>query len=149
KRDRELGGFGMQVPHYKTYVIGRDALFTIADRNELGIAADRELPDRVILLTRPDESRLRKRSAETILRTLWRLLFHTRVHLAVSARQLDEAAIQERIRRIGPTAFNEVRSVLRQEHFLLPPGDDRTVYEEFAALFLELRYFDHRLLPRY
>jgi hypothetical protein len=149
KRDRELGGIGMQVAHYKSYVIGRDALFTIANRNELRIAPDRELPDKVILLARPDESRLRKRSAEKILLAVWRLLFHARIHIAIAGRQLDKAAVQERICRIGPTAFNEVRSVLRQEHFLLPPGDDRTVYEEFAALFFELRYFNRRLLPRY
>jgi hypothetical protein len=31
--------------------------------------------------------------------------------------------------------------VLRQDYFLLPPGDPAAVYEEFAALYLELRCF--------
>src|SRR5262249_8488978 len=47
----------------------------------------------------------------------------------------------------GQAEFDEIRNVLRQERFLLPPRDDRTVYEEFAALFLELKYFASPLLP--
>ncbi len=36
---------------------------------------------------------------------------------------------------------------MRQEKYLLPPYDDRTAYEEFAALFLELRCFANYQLP--
>ena len=55
----------------------------------------------------------------------------------------------QRIQRIGLTEFDEATAVLRQEHFLLPPGDARTTYEEFAAVYLELRYFAPHLLPLY
>src|SRR5262249_6648266 len=51
--------------------------------------------------------------------------------------------------RLGPTEFDAIRAVLRQENFLMPPRDDRTAYAEFAALYLELRYFAPALLPRY
>src|SRR5207253_5803924 len=55
----------------------------------------------------------------------------------------------ERIHRIGQAEFDEIRTVLRQEKFLLPPRDDRTAYEEFAAVFLEMSFFAASLLPRY
>src|SRR5262249_15331115 len=42
---------------------------------------------------------------------------------------------------IGAAEFEEVRSVLWQESYLLPPYDDRTVYVEFAAVYLERRCF--------
>src|SRR5205085_1268642 len=79
----------------------------------------------------------------------WRLLFHARVHAALADRRLGEAAVRERIHRIGQTEFDEIRTVLRQEKYLLPPRDDRTAYEEFAAVYLELTYFAPTLLPRY
>ncbi len=155
KQDRGLSGLGLQVPHYKSYVLGRDALLRIADRDELRIAPGRELPETVILLPQPDPSRLRSRSAASILLVSWRFLFHARVHAALAARNLDAAAVADRVRRLGTTAFSEARSVLQQENFLLPAsgahaeGEGQTVYEEFTAVYLELRYFARHLLPRY
>ena len=164
KQHHGLGGLGLKVPHYKTCVLGRDALLQIADRDALGIQPGRELPATVILLTQPDARSLRSRSAERILLGSWRLLFHARVHAALDSRKLDEATVLDRVRHLGSAVFNEARAVLRQEHFLLPPhptlspsggegrvrgGDEKTVYEEFAAVYLELRYFARHLLPRY
>ena len=68
--------------------------------------------------------------------------------MALQARNLSDG-LRERIQRIGLTEFDEAMAVLRQEHFLLPPGDARTTYEEFAAVYLELRYFAPHLLPLY
>src|SRR5262249_48219666 len=45
------------------------------------------------------------------------------------------------------TEFAEVRTVLGQDRELLPPADDRTVYVEFAAKYLELRHFAPAELP--
>ena len=120
KQDRGFGGLGMQVPHYKSYVIRRDALLCIADRAELGVPPDRDVSETVILLPQPDAARLRSLSPETILRRCWRFLFHARVHLALEARPLDQAAISDRVRRLGSAVFNEARAVLRQDNFLLP-----------------------------
>jgi hypothetical protein len=144
KRDRGLGGPGLQVPHHKSYVLDRDRLLGIADRDELGVDPARELPPTLLLFPRPDSPRDR----EATLLKYWRLLFHARVHFALQVRDTSEG-VQDRIRRIGPTEFDEATAVLRQEHFLLPPGDARTVYEEFAAVYLELRYFAPHLLPVY
>ena len=51
--------------------------------------------------------------------------------------------------QIGATEFTEFEAVLRQENFLLPPGDQQTLYEELASVYLELRFFAPHLLPHY
>lgn len=153
KQDRGLEGLGLQVPHRKSYVIQSGALLRIATREELGLPEDRSLPEALILLPAPYEQDLRDQLPAEVLRDFWRLLFHARIHKALQDRiragQLDDAALRERVRQIGLTEFAEIEAVLRQEHFLLPPGDLGTIYEEFASLYLELKYFQPQLLPRY
>lgn len=153
KADRRLVGIGLRVPHVKSYVIARDALLKLATRDELGLAPGRELPQTVVLLVRPEPDKLAGLSRDEALVLYWRLLFHARVHAALEARlaegRLTEAGVRHRIQRIGPTEFDAVRAVLRQENFLMPPRGDRTAYVEFAALYLELRHFAPSLLPRY
>jgi hypothetical protein len=148
KGDRGVRGPGLQVPHRKSYFIERERLLRIADRDELGIEAGRELPPMLILLPRPDRQRLAARGREAMLLKYWRLLFHARIHLALQAGSAG-GGLRQRIQRIGLTEFDEAAAVLRQEHFLLPPGDSHTIYEEFAAVYLELRHFDPHLLPVY
>jgi hypothetical protein len=150
KKDRGLPGPGLQVPHRKSYVIGRDALLGIATAAELGVPAGRQLPPTVLLFPRPDPGKLRRLPPASTLLKYWRLLFHARVHVAVAKALGDgpaaDAAVRNRVRRLDPTAFAEAREVLRQENFLLPPRDDRRAYEELAAVYLELRCFaPHRL----
>src|SRR5215472_12937879 len=53
KQDCGIAGIGLQVPHRKTYVIGRNALLALADREELGVSAARELPETLVLLGCP------------------------------------------------------------------------------------------------
>jgi hypothetical protein len=153
KKDRGLTGLGLQVPHRKSYVLDRERLLRIADREELGILPNRDLPPTLLLFPRPDAQRLATRDQGVTLRKYWRLLFHARIHVALSQRvaegRLTEADVRERIRQIGTTEFGEATAVLRQENFLLPPDDARAIYEEFAAVYLELRYFAPHLLPTY
>src|SRR5262245_40573523 len=149
KRHRKLAIVGLRVPHRKSYVIGRDALLELADRDELGVEPDRELPDTVLLLERPEPEDLAATPPDDVLVVYWRLLFHARVHATVASRRLTDATVRERIHRVGEAEFDEVRTVLRQEKLLLPPRDDRTIYEEFAAVFVELRYFAPDVLPRF
>ncbi len=54
KKHSGLTGPGLQVPHRKSYVIGRDALLAIADRVDLGLKPDRELPETLLLFPTPD-----------------------------------------------------------------------------------------------
>jgi hypothetical protein len=149
KQDRRITGLGLQVPHRKSYCIGRDVMFEIADRSELEVSADRELPDRIILIARPDPERLARLSPDEVLIKYWRLLFHAKVHAHFQNRIVTSANVRDRLRRLGLTEFDEIRTVLKQENFLLPPRDDAEAYEEFAALYLELRYFAATLLPCY
>src|SRR4051794_40123896 len=121
KHDRRLTGLGLQVPHRKSYVIGRDALLALADRDELGVEPDRELPPTVLLLARPEPEDLAAWPRGPLLVKYWRLLFHAAVHRAVAARGLTPAAVRERVHRLGQCEFDEARGVLRQERFLLPP----------------------------
>src|SRR5262249_44343997 len=76
-----------------------------------------------------------------------------RVHAVLERRfaegRLTPEIIADRVRRIGPAAFAEIRLVLAQERCLLPPADEPRIYEEFAALYLELRAFAPQLVPVY
>ncbi len=153
KIDADIGGIGLRVPHRKTYVISRQRLLEIVDRSELDVMPSAELPDTVILIGRPNTEALDELPPETALTKFWRQLFHARVHLAferlIAAGKLGPNEVANRIAAIGKTEFDEVRLVLRQEEYLLPPKDDVSTYVEFAAVYLELRYFAPSTLPSY
>jgi hypothetical protein len=138
-------GFGLVPPHTHCYVLDAPALLALVERGELGLSPEQALPGQVILLPRPEPGELAAEPSAAILTRCWRRLFHARVHLALdqktAAGKLTDADVRRRVERIGRTEFEEIRTVLAQEKALLPPGDDRTVYVEFAALALELRYF--------
>ena len=145
-----LGGFAFRVPHSKTYVIPSAALLEIADRDELGIRPTECLSKSVILLERPGADDLEERSRGELLLHYWELLFHARVHRDLDERpaagRLRPDEIARRVKEIGCEAFDEVRNVLHEERFLLPPYDDASVYVEFAAVYLGMRYFKPFLL---
>ncbi len=153
KQDAGVSGIGLRVPHRKTYVIARDKLLAIVDRVDLEIEIDAELPEHVILIARPSSEALAELSAEELLLKFWRQVFHARVHFALDEKmatgQLTDADVESRIRSIGRTEFDEIRAVLRQEEYLLPPRSDATVYVEFVAVYLELRYFVPSFLRSY
>ena len=152
KQDCAIGGVGWQVPHRKTYTIGREALLAIAGRDELGLTTHRELPDHLLLLACPDIW-LGRHSREQSLVRFWRLLFHSRLDRAVEglieSGKLDDARIRRTIQQLGTVECEEVFRVLRHENFLLPPMDLRVCFTELVSLFFELRYFARPLLHRY
>lgn len=151
KRHRALPGLGLEVPHARCYAFRREVLLELVSAAELGRTAA-ELPDEVILLTRPTDVELRGTAPEELLTQLWRAAFHSAVHLEIERRftvgALTPARVRERIHRIGETEFDEIRLVLKHEGDLLPPHHDRETFTEFAALYLELRTFDPGLLDR-
>ena len=153
RRYTRLPGFGFRVPHRKSFVVPRGPLLDIADRDELGYQPHEHLPRRVILLERLSTEDLAQTPAAAVLLRYWRLLLHARVHLAleerIAAGELSPDDIRRRIQQLGSVEFDEIRSVLFQERFLLPPYDDATVYVEFAAVYVELRHFAPGLLPVY
>ncbi|MGO9111233.1 MAG: hypothetical protein ACLP9L_18565, partial [Thermoguttaceae bacterium] len=148
-----LPGMGFRVPHSKTYVIPRKALLEIADRDEIGFGPAEDLPEDVILLERPNGEILEEWPRGEILLYYWELLFHARVHeefdhLAKQQR-FGAAEIDKRLVALGSLEFDEIRNVLRQERFLLPPCDDPSIYVEFAAVYLGIRYFQPYLMASF
>src|SRR5262245_46044529 len=145
KHDRRIGGVGLLVPHRKTYVIDREPLLRIVDRDELGVASADEVPAKAILVVRPEPDELARMTLEETLVLYWQLLFHARLDLALRQKladgSLDAAGLRQRILRLGTTEFDEAVTVLRQEQFLLPPEDPGSVYAEFVAVYLTLRRF--------
>jgi hypothetical protein len=163
KQHRGLSGPGLRVPHRKSYILPRADLLAIATPAELRLAPQASPPDVALLFPTPAPPLLARPPGEVLLR-YWRLLFHSRVHLALAAQRaagkLDGPALRRRVARLGAVAFDEARAVLHQEQFLLPCGhtthdgglpltprqaEAAGVYEEFAAVYLELSCFDpHR-----
>jgi hypothetical protein len=153
KQDRQIATIGLRVPHRKSYLIEAERLLEIVDRDELGLTFDAKLSGTLLLLARPDAEYLSSMTSGEALVKYWRLLFHARVHQQLDRKVADgtlqAAAVRQRILRMGAAEFEEARLVLRQEDLLLPPADDVGVYVEFAAVFLELKFFAPTLLARY
>ena len=143
----------VHVPHQRCYAFDRQVVFQSVEQDELELEADRLLPPIVILLARPIPEELQSLGREAILSKYWRMLFHAHVHLALEQRhregRLTPSDVHTRVERIGRTEFEEIRSVLEQEQCLLPSEDDLGVYIEFAAVYLELRYFRTNLRATY
>jgi hypothetical protein len=149
----KLSGLFGQTPHRKGLVIDRTTLFRYVDQDELDLDASRVLPQTLLLLARPSQNTVTSLDRPALLLTYWRRLFHVSVDAALQQKVLDgrlsPVQVRERIDAIGTSEFAEIRMVLEQEHLLLPPADDTEVYCEFAALYLELRYFARTLVPVY
>jgi len=151
RQEQQLPNLLWRIPHRKCYVVDRHVLFRHVEQDELDLESDRLLPSTVILLTQPTSEELGASDSQPLRLAYWRLLFHARLHLALQTLQeegtLPAAAIQERIDELGPVEFAEIRRVLTEDGYLLPAADDRAVYIEFAAVFLELQFFAASLLP--
>lgn len=142
RQQRELEGLGIHVPHEHCAAATREDLLRWVSAKELGQPAA-SLPDEVVLVAREEE---------VSARTLWQRNFHGRVHLALARKQrqgeLSVAAVRARINAIGQTEFDEIRAVLRQEDLVASVQDDVEVYVEFAATYLEYRWFDPERILR-
>lgn len=139
-----------QVPHRHNFLVDRYALFGQVEQEELYLPPDHRLPETVLLLERPTADQLTA-PREEILARYWRMLFHISIHreLSTNLSAGDPIALNQRIDVLGTAAFEEARNVLNQDHMLSADADDREVYIEFAATFLELRYFSPNLIPVY
>jgi len=143
--DRNLQGLRLLTPHGFSYTIERDRLLTFVDLAELGAVPGSDLPRRLILLPRPEEDTSAVDNLDALLANYRRLLFHASVHLELeskAARQgWDDAWTMRRRLQLGDVEFSEIRDVLQKDDYLFPAAGDLEVYVEFAALYLELRYF--------
>ena len=148
-----LRGSAWNTPHRECFVVDRQTLFRHIEQAYLDLEPDQLLPDTVILLARPPAEELSDLESKHVLIKYWRRLFHASVHLTLDTRQGDSEdklppeRVHERKEEIGRAEFEEIRTVLRQDHHLLPEADDREVYTEFASIYLETRWFAASLLP--
>ena len=153
QNELEIASPWVPPPHRKSCVIDRDRLLWLVARDELGVDADTPLPQRLILIARPEEDQLSKFSREDLLRFYWRLLFHARIDFELGPKtttdRMPSSELRRRIDALGQTQFDEIRSVLRAEQMLVRPDDPRLVYAEFVAVWHELRAFAPALLPLY
>ncbi len=138
------------IPHSRCFVIDRATLYKHVEQEELALPPDHLLPPTVLLLERPSNDELNDPKID-IPGRYWRLLFHATLDRELSQRltTLTPAELRSRVERIGPAAFEEARNVLVQDSEMIPTGDDKAAYIEFAASYLELRYFAPNLIPVY
>jgi len=137
-----------EVPHAHCFVVDRPVLYKYVEPEELNLPHDYNLPRAVLLLERPTAEQLNGHATD-LLAQYWRLLFHASAHRDLDGRLAGVSAVglRERIDAIGAAAFEEARNVLIQDGLLTNRADERGAYVEFAAYFLELRYFNPALIP--
>ena len=149
KQEQRVGALAFHLVHRRSLTIAPAVALRAVEGTDLGLTPTEPLPDFLLLMECPD---LPMPCAET-LGWIWRRLFHARVHAIIDAKiaagLLDEREVRLRIVAIGRREFAEIRSVLEGDAWLLTPRDDVSVYVEFAAVFLELRFFAQGLVPTY
>ncbi len=144
KGDRGLKWLGGA--HPTCYVIPGAALEAIVSGPELGRPPDAAWPSITILIEQPEAEELAEMDCGLILTKVWRRLLRARVEgelkRTFESGEIDSSGLDARIEAIGRTEFEEARGVLRQDGQLLPPVSDRAAYSVFAAVFLELTFFE-------
>ncbi len=153
RNELEITSPWVRLPHRKSYVIPRERLLWLVEVDELGIESTAQVPDRAILLARPEEDRLQAFEPSSLARYYWRLVYHAKIDAVMgertSERHMTPAELRYRIDRIGQEQFDEIRAVLKQENFLTHPENPRHVYAEFVAVFAELQAFAPELTRLY
>lgn len=150
---RELYGFvklSVSVPHPHSQIVSRSDVMHLVHPDELGLQTFTDLPERCLLICQPEEAELEHWPLQELLQQVWRRLFHAVVDLQLTQRfaGLDERSlIQQRIAGLGQSEFDEAHFVLRSEQLLIHPDSRVSAWREFAAVYLELQWFEPDLLP--
>ncbi len=150
---RELHGFvklSVSTPHAFSQIVSRGDVRQLAHPDELGLDSFNDLPERCLLICQPDEAELEHWPLQELLQQVWRKLFHTVIDqklASVFGGPGERALAQQRISQLGQAEFDEAHFVLRSEQFLIHPDSRIEAWREFAAVYLELRWFEPDLLP--
>lgn len=143
--------FSWQVPHSFAMVCNRAELLAEVAPDEIGIASAAKLPATILLLPRPSDVQLASEASADLLHEYARRLFHLRLEESLQAGWPMGAAglrrAQERRWDLGFPFFAEAERVLCQERRLPPGASIEKLYQEWAATFLELFYFQPGALP--
>lgn len=153
KRNRDIPGAGLRIPHRKSIVVAGSKLRYLVDKDELGLSYSADFPSYVFLLAEPKDSELEGMTEADLRRWAWRLLFHSRIHYEIERQirddELSAAEVRALIDRIGQVEFDEAVSVLEREHFLVGRPDRTEAFVEFAAVYWEFRFFAPQRVPWY
>ncbi|NLX97440.1 MAG: hypothetical protein GXY83_14830, partial [Rhodopirellula sp.] len=140
----QLPRLRIQIPHDGSCLIRREVLLEIVDEVELA-EVDAALPENLILFALPEPEELQAMSPGSLLARYWRLLFHSRVHVRLeegrTSGHITATDLRGWLEQIGTARFSEVRSILLREGLLHEDADHWTTLVEFAATWLELKYF--------
>jgi hypothetical protein len=120
-----------RAPHDFCFEMPRQYMETLLGHPNAGPASET-----LLLLPLPGEDE-QPTTAEFLL-TCWRRLFHAAID-----REVDKngGGFADDRQPFNATVLHEIRTVLEGEHRLPPPENEHIVFREFAAFFLELRYF--------
>ena len=150
KGQNQLGVLGFRYAHRRSLIIEPSIALQYVEAADLGLDEEDSWPGMLFLFENPSAEVLERDQG---LSVGWRRLFHARVHLQIQERiasgELDSSTVQARMDQIGKLAFDEVASVLNQDHWLTNPDQPLVVYEEFAAVYLEKRHFSPDVLPAF
>lgn len=119
--------------------------------NGLGAGLEQASRDqRFVVVERPSRRKQKALNDAAMLRLIWSQVFRCRVAASIEAAfgdgRLDQATLRARIDALGQAEFDEVRQLLRREERIDEQDDDVAAYREFAAMFMQLRYFSPELL---
>jgi hypothetical protein len=134
-----------KVPHARVYVASYEELRREVHVDELGLTDPSQLPPHAILIQEPTERQLERLSDEQLRLRTWRLLFHGKLDAAIRAAvddgTLSAPEIRRRIDELGQVTFDEIHTVLRRESLLMDTDSPNAAWLEFAAVYLEFRFF--------
>ncbi|MFM7151273.1 MAG: hypothetical protein ACKO23_15670, partial [Gemmataceae bacterium] len=141
----DLPNLHWNIPHNQSFVCDRQLLFRHAEQIDLEVEPDQLLPERILLLVRPDAVEESNLERSRLLTKYWRRLFHARVHLHFlelkEKGNWDETTFQKRMEAVGSTQFEEIKNVLREDNWLHSNAGTAETYIEFVAVYLELQFF--------
>jgi hypothetical protein len=130
---------GAKAPHAFVFELPSQLIKELV--GDAGIGAEVQS---IILLPLPaDDAAV---SADSFILGCWRVLFHAAVDRAIDEKG---GIIPDDRQLFNATVLHEIRNVLEGERRLAPPHDEQTLFREFAAFFLELRYFTPHQVSTY
>ena len=146
---QKLGLLDLYVPHTEEYTLPKEDFLHIA-KIEMpdiysSIGNPENIPDIVILLREPTSKELSTYSLLHFRRYYWSLIFHGEIHKIQmqweEENKISDYQINAFIEDIGRNIFEEIRYVLFHENLLFDQHNDREVFYEFIAYFLQFYNF--------
>ncbi|BBM87866.1 hypothetical protein [Candidatus Uabimicrobium amorphum] len=146
---QKLGLLDLYVPHTEEYTLPKEDFLHIAKIEMPDIYSNignpENIPDIVILLREPTSKELSTYSLLHFRRYYWSLIFHGEIHKIQmqweKENHISDYQINAFIEDIGRNIFEEIRYVLFHENLLFDQNNDREVFYEFIAYFLQFYNF--------